>query len=77
MTKAENVTKEEINLYIAQADECIKKAIAINENNYAVQKWSAIILDAKTSLEGTKAKIASLPTFRQHIEVLLSNLNLV
>lgn len=69
MTKEENVKPSDVIAYIKEADECIERAIALSDQNYAVHKWRAIILDAKTTLEGTKSKIASLPTFKRHIEV--------
>lgn len=42
-------------------------ALSIDENHYAVHKWMAVFLDAKSSHEGMKARITELLTVKNHM----------
>lgn len=39
------------------------------ENHYAVHKWYALLLDAKSSLDGTKERIKQLENVKKHLDV--------
>lgn len=54
---------------IAEAYDYIMQAFLLDENHYAVHKWMAILVDAKSSLEGIKSRISTLPIFKQHLIV--------
>lgn len=64
--KVKNSEKEEM---IKHAFELINKALLLNDKSSAVHKWMAILLDAKSTLEGTKARIQALPDFKKHLMV--------
>ncbi|RWS08668.1 hypothetical protein B4U79_11525 [Dinothrombium tinctorium] len=46
----------------------VQKSLELNDNCGPAHKWAAILLDAVSSLEGTKARIAQLLNVRQHME---------
>ncbi|XP_014612144.1 PREDICTED: regulator of microtubule dynamics protein 1-like [Polistes canadensis] len=52
---------------ILEAYDYIQTAISIKEDHYAVQKWMAILLDSKSSLEGMKSRIQQLYTIKKHM----------
>lgn len=47
----------------------ILNALEINENHWAVQKWAAIILNAKCSYEGVKALMKESYNIKHHMLV--------
>lgn len=61
---ADSKTKAE---FIRKAFELIKEALAKEENNFAIHKWYAIILDANAELEGIKSRVSQLETVRHHM----------
>ncbi|XP_014356164.2 regulator of microtubule dynamics protein 1 [Papilio machaon] len=54
---------------IKQAYEIIEKEVTISPNHYAVHKWFALILEAKTSYEGYKERIKNLENIKQHMDL--------
>ncbi|OQS01485.1 regulator of microtubule dynamics protein [Achlya hypogyna] len=53
---------------IYYAHETIQKALAANENDFAVQKWSGIILSSIGDYEGTKVSLANSYIVKAHWE---------
>lgn len=58
----------------AKKDECIRegfalirKALALDDKNYACHKWMAVLLDAKSELEGIKERVSHLETVKAHM----------
>ncbi|XP_051159562.1 regulator of microtubule dynamics protein 1-like [Leptopilina boulardi] len=52
---------------IFEAYNIISSALEIDENNWAAQKWMAIILDAKSGFEGMKSRINQLHNVKKHM----------
>ncbi|KAJ8670340.1 hypothetical protein QAD02_001599 [Eretmocerus hayati] len=59
---------------IYDAYDLISQALAVKEDHWAVHKWVAILLNSKTSYEGTKIKIRELYNIKKHM-VRASELN--
>lgn len=58
----------------AKKDECIRegfeiitKALELDDKNYACHKWMAVLLDAKSELEGIKERVSQLETVKKHM----------
>lgn len=45
-----------------------KEAVALNENDFAVHKWMAVLLDAKSELDGIKERVSQLENVKKHME---------
>ncbi|XP_068626733.1 regulator of microtubule dynamics protein 1-like [Battus philenor] len=54
---------------ITQAYEIIENEITKSQENYAVHKWFALILEAKTSYEGYKERIKQLDNIKEHMDM--------
>jgi len=59
----------------AKKDELIRDAFKIlaqslekDDQNFAVHKWYAILLDAKSNLEGTKERVTQLENVKKHMQ---------
>lgn len=53
---------------ITEAHELITKTIELNPNSAEIHKWKAIILDMKTSLEGTIKHVQAAPLVKYHLQ---------
>ncbi|KAL0279644.1 UNVERIFIED_CONTAM: hypothetical protein PYX00_001151 [Menopon gallinae] len=67
MSKDSSVKKADKESMIIYAYKLINKALLLNDQSGTVHKWMAILLDAKSTLEGTKARIEALPKFKKHL----------
>lgn len=67
MTKEKGVQKTEIAKMILEAYDYVEEALSLDDKNYAVHKWMAIVVDAKSNLEGIKKRISTLPLFKKHL----------
>lgn len=59
--------KEKKNEQIRQSYAIVEQALALDSKNYACHKWMAILLDAKSELEGVKERVTQLERVRQHM----------
>ena len=71
MSKLESHAAEAKKL-VYDAYDLICQALNLEENNWAVHKWLAILLNTKTSYEGTKIKIKELYNIKKHMLVSLN-----
>lgn len=69
MAKDPKYNKKIKNELISQAYDIIVEDVEIYSNNYAVQKWYALILDARSSNEGIQTKIEELGNVKRHMDV--------
>ncbi|XP_074638537.1 regulator of microtubule dynamics protein 1-like isoform X2 [Acropora palmata] len=53
---------------IYEAFDHVKLALSLDEKNFAVHKWYAIILSCVGEYEGTKAKLQNAPLMKEHFE---------
>lgn len=53
---------------IREAYVLVADAVAQDEANFACHKWMAILLDAKSELDGIKARVQQLETVKRHME---------
>ncbi|XP_031624100.1 regulator of microtubule dynamics protein 1-like [Contarinia nasturtii] len=53
---------------IREGFDLIVKALELDEKNFAVHKWYAVLLDAKNELDGVKARVAQLENVKKHME---------
>ncbi|EEB12685.1 protein FAM82B, putative [Pediculus humanus corporis] len=67
ITKQKTTDKSTKATLIKEAFEHIDKALRLDDKHNAVHKWMAILVDAKSSLEGIKSRINTLPTFKKHL----------
>ncbi|KAL4235115.1 regulator of microtubule dynamics [Mactra antiquata] len=51
-----------------EAYDYIKRALALNDNNFAVHKWYAVLLDYTGELEGKKQRIKNSYEVKEHFE---------
>lgn len=65
-SKYNNAQKKD---FIFQAYEIISKHLNNNENNFAVHKWYALILDAKSHHNGIKERIQQLENVKKHMDL--------
>lgn len=64
LSKIDSKRKDElIREGFALADEALK----INEQDFAIHKWLAILMDAKGELDGIKARVSQLETVKKHM----------
>jgi hypothetical protein len=57
-------TKAEL---IRSAYQNVHDALQRNENNFAIHKWYSILLDAKSNLDGIKARVEQLENVKKHM----------
>lgn len=53
---------------IREGFELIQKALALDDKNYACHKWMAVLLDAKSELDGVKARVSELENVKKHMQ---------
>lgn len=46
----------------------IVKALELDDKNYACHKWMAVLLDAKSDLDGIKARVSQLVNVKKYME---------
>lgn len=63
-----NKDKGEKEKNIRDGYELIVKALELDDKNYACHKWMAVLLDAKSDLDGIKARVTELETVKKHME---------
>lgn len=64
--KYETTYKKEL---VYQAYDIISNLIDSNKGHYAVHKWYALLLDAKSTYVGIKEKIMQLENVKKHMDV--------
>lgn len=65
---ATNKDKGEKEKNIRDGYELIVKGLDLDDKNYACHKWYAVLLDAKSELDGIKARVTELETVKKHME---------
>lgn len=63
----EITAKDERKELILKSYGLIVEALELDDQNYAVHKWMAVLLDSKNELDGIKARVAQLPTVKMHM----------
>lgn len=64
LSKIDSKRKDElIREGFALADEALK----INDQDFAIHKWLAILMDAKGELDGIKARVSQLENVKKHM----------
>lgn len=53
---------------IREAYKFISESLEKDDKNYAIHKWYAILLDAKSNLDGIKERITQLEVVKKHME---------
>lgn len=53
---------------IREGFELIQKALELDDKNYACHKWMAVLLDAKSELDGIKVRIGQLENVKKHMQ---------
>lgn len=53
---------------IRSAHTLVAAAVAQDDTNFACHKWMAILLDAKSELDGVKERVTQLETVKRHME---------
>ena len=48
----------------------VQQALEFDSNNFAVHKWMAILIDASSSIDGSKARILQTYVVKEHMEVI-------
>lgn len=64
-TETNSTKKSEM---IREAFKLISDSLAKKEDNFAVHKWFAILLDAKSNLDGIKERVTQLETVKKHMQ---------
>lgn len=64
-TETSDTTKK--NELIRAAHAKLKEALDGDDNNFAIHKWYAILLDAKSNLDGIKERVTQLETVQKHM----------
>ncbi|KAL0901618.1 hypothetical protein ABMA27_006834 [Loxostege sticticalis] len=54
---------------VMQAYNIISDELSKNEDNFAVQKWYALLLDAKCTYDGIKERIKQLENIKKHMDL--------
>lgn len=54
---------------ILQAFTIISQQLASNQDHFAVHKWYALLLDAKSSYDSIKERIQQLENVKKHMDV--------
>lgn len=65
-SKAESGKKSEE--LVREAFDYSKAALEINDTHFAGHKWYAVLLDAKSGLDGTKERVSQLENFHKHLQ---------
>lgn len=52
---------------IREAYKQVHEALEKDDNNFAIHKWYAILLDAKSNLDGIKERITQLENVKKHM----------
>lgn len=66
--KLSGTVKDKKNDLIREGFEIIKKALALDDKNYACHKWMAVLLDAKCELDGIKERVSQLENVKKHMQ---------
>lgn len=61
---ADKKVKEE---YIRKAYDFLEKALSLDDQNFAIHKWYAILLDCRGELDGIKARVSQLDKVKHHM----------
>ena len=69
MSKESKYDKTYKKTLVIQAYDIILKLLNETQDHYAVHKWYALLLDAKSSLDGVKARIKQLENVKKHMDV--------
>lgn len=64
LSKVETKRKDEL---VREGYALVDAALKINDQDFAIHKWFAILLDAKGELDGIKARVSQLETVKQHM----------
>ncbi|KAJ8735505.1 hypothetical protein PYW07_007125 [Mythimna separata] len=75
MSKESKYDKQYKNNLVLQAYDIIVKVLNETQdaqNHYAVHKWYALLLDAKSSLDGMKERIKQLENVKKHLDMAVS-----
>lgn len=64
-SEANNSKKSEL---VREAYKLIADSLAKDDQNFAVHKWYAILLDAKSNLDGIKERVTQLENVKKHME---------
>ena len=71
--KSENVAADEKKKLIYEAFESSRRALELDEQNFAAHKWYAITIGDVGDYEGVRVKISNAYVIRDHLEVRLVN----
>lgn len=63
-----NKDKAEKEKNIREGYELSVKGLGLDDKNFACHKWFAVLLDAKSELDGIKARVTELETVKKHME---------
>lgn len=66
--KVELSKKDEHSRLLNTAYEHVKKSLELDDKNGLAHKWAAILLDAVSTLQGTKERVLQVLNVRQHME---------
>ncbi|XP_047025899.1 regulator of microtubule dynamics protein 1-like [Helicoverpa zea] len=69
MSKESKYDKQYKNTLVLQAYDIILKVLNESQDHYAVHKWYALLLDAKSALEGVKERIKQLENVKKHMDM--------
>lgn len=61
------VDKKQREDYIRKAFAFVEEALQKDENNFAIHKWYAILLDSRAELDGIKARVSECENVRRHM----------
>lgn len=64
LSKVDSKRKDEL---IRRGFVLVEEALKINDQDFAVHKWYAILLDANAELDGIKARVSQLETVKHHM----------
>ncbi|XP_037032033.1 regulator of microtubule dynamics protein 1-like [Bradysia coprophila] len=64
LSKVETKRKDEL---IRKGFALVDEALKINDQDFAIHKWFAILLDANSELDGIKARVSQLETVKKHM----------
>lgn len=68
LAKQAKESKEKYEKLINQAYEHVQKSLQLNDKNGLAHKWAAILLDAVSTLKGTKERVLQVLNVREHME---------
>lgn len=64
-SESNNTKKAEM---IREAYKCLVDALEKDEKNFSVHKWYAVLLDAKSNLDGIKERVTQLENVKRHMK---------